>query len=307
MMDLIDKGPAEPGGNADIGIDSLSGKTSRDQSRELDQFYTRPDVATACMEKVREFIQEDVGTWLEPSAGTGVFLDLLPTPRIGLDLDPQHPEILCRDFLSWKEGPNLVKPVVTVGNPPFGRNSSLALKFVNEAAKFSKWICMILPRTFEKKAMQNKMSKHHELIYSEPLDSYSFIHRGEPYCVPCCFQIWKLLPKTQKRTLHRPEMTHPDFKFVENHEDADFAFQRVGVNAGKASKEGLLKSWKSNHFIKAVNGVDPDELMANLNSIDWKAISGKTAGNPSIGKGEMIEAYSIKCPPGARPGMFDFG
>lgn len=297
MLDLFGKeAAAAEDGTATVDA-TTDGRTRADL---FDQYYTRRDVAALCMEHVRAHVPVDeVATWLEPSAGTGAFLTLLPTPRVGLDIDDEHSheEAIAQDFLKWHGGGSLARPVVTVGNPPFGRNASLALAFVNHAARFSDWICMILPRTFDKATMQNKVNLHYELVASHPLDPFSFEYEGQPYDVPCCFQIWRLKPAGEKRRPHRAHMTHPDFRFVASKDDADFAFQRVGVNAGLASREGLDKSWKSNHFIKAADGVDPERLMADLNSIDWKTISSRTAGNPSIGKGEMIEAYSRISPP----------
>lgn len=296
MQDLFGNHAEAMDNTSDDAVASAAApEGTQDRSRELDQFYTRPEVAAKCMEYIREHVPDDIATWLEPSAGTGVFLGMLPTPRIGFDIDKEHAgeEVKLQNFLEWDGGGNLKRPVATVGNPPFGKNSSLALRFVNRAAGFSDWICMILPRTFDKAAMRNKVSLHHELVESYPLDPFSFEHQGELYDVPCCFQIWKRLPIDKKREIHRPFKTHPDFDFVDDHTKADFAFQRVGGKAGYASREGLAKSWKSNHFIKVKEGIDAQAVMDALNSIDWKDISGNTAGNPSIGKGEMIQAYSV--------------
>ena len=308
IIDIINKSSANKEASFIDDVSSTKNENAKIyKSRKFDQFYTCADVASDCLKKARKYIKDDIATWLEPSAGAGAFLKLLPAPRIGLDIDPQHPEVLHANFLTWKKGEMLARPVVTIGNPPFGKNSSLAIQFVNEAARFSDWICMILPRTFEKSSVQNKVNRHFELVKTYLIKPNSFIYCGEPYNVPCCFQIWRRLPTTQKRKLHHSEMTHPHFSFVENPKKADFAFQRVGVKAGKASIEGLDKSYKSNHFIKASEGVNPVDIMKDLNSIDWKVISEKTAGNPSISKGEMIAAYSIIHPPGSKPGMFDFG
>jgi len=44
----------------------------------------------------------DFDIQLEPSAGTGVFLiQMDPTKRIGIDIDPRLPDILNHDFLKW--------------------------------------------------------------------------------------------------------------------------------------------------------------------------------------------------------------
>lgn len=295
----------------------------RKGKRELDQFYTRPEIARRCMTLVAAAVSKHVdgviGTWLEPSAGMGAFLDLMPTPRLGLDLDPAHEEVVPEDFLLWKGGTRLPGPVVTVGNPPFGKNASLALRFVNHAASFSSLVCMILPRTFEKASMQAKVAKTHHLVETHTLDPDSFSFDGANYSVPCCFQIWKRMPLDNLRTVNRAVLKHCHFRFVENQgmtaSDADamgvhFAFQRVGGKAGLASVEGLTKSWKSHYWIIAdENHVDPEELMRRLNDIDWSEHKHRTAGNPSIGKGELILEYTNRhgsCVPPPPPGTFDF-
>lgn len=287
-------------------------------SRELDQFYTHPDVAAACMGHVRDKVVGDFSLWIEPSAGTGAFLDLLPYPRMGLDLDKErrHPEIEPGiDFLEWREWRQLPKPVVTVGNPPFGRNASLALKFMNKAMLFSDHVCMILPRTFEKEAMQAKIDKRFKLVETYAIAPFSFVHEGKPYDVPCCFQIWSRLPEGVHREDDDRYLKHSGFSFVENHEEAHFAFQRVGAKAGHVSEEGLGKSWKSHYFLRAndVTDIKSRKLMAILRSIDWTEVRARTAGNPSIGKAELVKAYGAivgDCPenkPKPRPTQISLG
>lgn len=289
---LFGFGPTHEGADADA--ENRSDGES-DKARELDQFYTRPDVAAWCMARIREVLPwNEIDTWIEPSAGEGVFFRLLPEGRRrGFDIDDEHAGagIEHQDFLTW-DGEGMSGRTAYVGNPPFGRNCSLALAFFRRAVQLNAdWICMVLPRTFEKASIQNKIPRGYVLATeSQTIGEYAFVHNGEPYDVPCCFQIWRKLPPGEMRPLHDRVLKHGDFDFVGNHKDADFAFQRVGAKAGLASKEGLHRSWKSNHFIKVRTGVDPQELMRQLNDIQWDRIKGKTAGNPSISKGEMIAA-----------------
>jgi hypothetical protein len=300
QQSLFDElGPKDPETEEHEIVDEQ--ELARVKSRELDQFYTRPEVAEKCMDKIREIVPvSDIRLWIEPSAGTGVFFGQLPNPKRGFDIDKAHAGkgVEIRNFLEWNYR-EVTGPVAVVGNPPFGKNSSLALEFIKRASLFADWICMILPRTFEKETMQNKIPRGFELVEESimVLEPFSFMHNDEPYDVPCCFQIWKKLPPGQIRGMHRQVRNHPDFTFVNDPKDADFAFQRVGGKAGLASKEGLTRSYKSNHFIKASEGVDWKKLMDDFNAIDWKSISEKTAGNPSISKGEMIAAISVIRPP----------
>lgn len=172
-------------------------------AKELDQFFTKPEIAENLIKKLDQmFIFDNFDCILEPSAGSGSFYDLLPKEkRIGIDIDatPFSPYIK-RDFL--KINPReLIKmdnpdKVLVIGNPPFGKNAAKALQFLNHATKFSNIICFILPKTFNKISIQNRVVLDFSIIYNEELPNNSFFVHGEDgniqeYDVSCSFQIWK--------------------------------------------------------------------------------------------------------------------
>ncbi|HCT55377.1 MAG TPA: hypothetical protein DF712_23270, partial [Balneola sp.] len=65
----------------------------------LDQFYTKPEVAKLCCDLMDFSKYESV---LEPSAGTGAFLDFLPSEKTNaLDIDPKREDIEEGDFLKY--------------------------------------------------------------------------------------------------------------------------------------------------------------------------------------------------------------
>ena len=104
----------------------------------MDQFYTNEDVSI-----------ESYDIQLEPSAGTGSFYKLMnPQKRIGLDIEPKYNGIIKQDFLIYN--PDASKSYICIGNPPFGKVSSLAIRFFNKCAQFSDVIAFIIPRTFNK-------------------------------------------------------------------------------------------------------------------------------------------------------------
>ncbi len=267
---------------------SLSVGVPSTQARALDQFFTCPEVATKCVSELVKWTDRQSGDWLwiEPSAGGGAFLDAMPYPQIGLDIASARSDVMKADFLDWRPG-KTNRRVAVVGNPPFGKNASLARAFVNHAAGFADVIAFIVPRTFEKPAFINKLDPRLHLVSQHALDESSFEFAGEPYSVPTVFQIW------ERRITFRPltpQVTHhPDFSFVPAN-DAHFAFQRVGARAGLASVAGLQKSPQSHYFLKARD--NHRTLLERLSAIDWTPIKTRTAGNPSIGKGELIAAYS---------------
>ena len=69
-------------------------------SNNLDQFYTKEDIAIKYFNKLKEIINIDnVDYLIEPSAGTGSFFNLLDSnKRIGLDLDPKCSDVQQLDY-----------------------------------------------------------------------------------------------------------------------------------------------------------------------------------------------------------------
>ena len=140
----------------------------------LDQFYTKPEVVDRVLSLINCSLFDYV---VEPSAGAGDFLRRLPKDtRVGIDLEPADPEIEQGDFFDFK--PATTKNVLTIGNPPFGKNSSLAVKFFNHAASFSDCIAFIVPRTFRKPSIINRLHQNFHLI--EELSRRCLGHAFQP-------------------------------------------------------------------------------------------------------------------------------
>ena len=104
----------------------------------LDKFYTLPECSKRCIDKVSSMY--DIARWdviVEPSAGNGSFLNQIPSnKKIGIDISPEHPDIIKQDFFDYHPPPEH-KNILVIGNPPFGRISSLAIKFFNPSLKLA--------------------------------------------------------------------------------------------------------------------------------------------------------------------------
>jgi hypothetical protein len=266
-------------------------------ARRHDQFYTRRDVAVRLAKIVAESLANPPAIWVEPSAGDGAFVDAialagLPGQVIALDIDPARQDVSKGDFLTWALPASAKGVVAALGNPPFGKNASLAVKFFNRAASFADAIGMIFPRTFQKKGLQNRLDTSFKLIMEEVLPPDSFVFEGEIVAVPCVFQIWVRLPPGQLRPLHAITRKHSDFDFVDR-AFGDFAFQRVGVAAGKIKPVDAPISPESHLFIRVSDRKRVAEVRGRLAAVDWQGFKHSTAGNPSIGKGEIVEAYTL--------------
>lgn len=257
------------------------------RAKELDQFYTSRATASACWGELKKSVKlHRMAVFLEPSAGDGAFFELLPQKRrIGLDLDPKHPDVAQGDFLRYPVE-TLPPHLVTVGNPPFGKNSSLAVRFFNHAAKASEVVAFIVPMTFRKPSVTNRLDPHFHLVKDVELARDAFVFEGSPYSVPCCFQVW--VRSSERRAKVGGALEHPDFRFVDK-VDADFAIRRVGAVAGRIFKEFAGYSAASNYFIKAVAPVDT--VIERLSRVDWTFAKENNAGNPSISKRELVRGY----------------
>ena len=98
-------------------------------NNQLDKFYTLPAYSKKCIEKVFELYSYDAfDLIIEPSAGNGSFYHQLncETDKIGIDIQPEHPDIMQQDYLYYTPPVNK-KKIMVIGNPPFGRVSSTAV------------------------------------------------------------------------------------------------------------------------------------------------------------------------------------
>lgn len=260
---------------------SSRGKVGREKA--LGQFYTRCDLAAQYYSVFCRFFDPKKFQFVEPSAGSGMFLRVLPTSTFGCDIAPAIPGIFTANFLALRIYCSL--PTACIGNPPFGKNSRLAIDFFNRAADFSDVIAFIVPRTFRKASTINKLDDRFHLIHEELVPDEAFMFQGKPRSVPTVFQIWV---REENRREKLPEIrTHRDFKFMPaaEAESADFALQRIGKNAGMVH-DGLKRSPKAHYFIKG----DVEDIMRELQPA-FSAVAQDTAGKPSLSKTEIVRLY----------------
>jgi hypothetical protein len=255
----------------------------------IDTFMTKPSLAVRLYEVTKMKIAEheiSFDRWLEPSAGDGAFYTLLPEGSLGIDIEKRIEGVIEHDFLSFTDFGN--HTFCTIGNNPFGKNASLAIRFFNHAARVSNAIALILPRTFRKASVQNKLDPYFHLIHEEVVPDNSFLHMGAEVDVPCVFQIW------QKRKTKRPHIAtryrgdNLEFLPPGRHHEATIAFQRIGVGAGtiKPIEPGKpLPAAQSHYFIRC-----DEHAHAILRAINFHTRY-DTAGNPSISKSEIVNAY----------------
>ena len=61
-------------------------------------------------------------------------------------------------------------PRITITNPPFGRNHSLSIPFFNKCADISNYIGFIIPKSWRKWSILNRLDRRFHLIHDEDLN-----------------------------------------------------------------------------------------------------------------------------------------
>lgn len=200
-----------------------------------EQFYTPLDTARLVVAHVLEHIPHARSrTWLEPSAGTGAFVEALAeqgiTDVIALDIEPHHPKVTKQDFLTWETNRT---DLIAIGNPPFGRNNALSIPFFNHCATMCTDIAFIVPRSWHKWSVTNRMDMNFELRNDLEL-SINYVDRfGEHgYAsnnLKTCLQVWSRTETPRERV----RIIDNGFVSKCDPADADIAMKVFGYGCGK--------------------------------------------------------------------------
>jgi hypothetical protein len=261
----------------------------------IDKFYTTPAVALQCQALIQGHLSIGPNDLIiEPSAGNGVFLPIikaLTTNYRFYDIAPEHSEIHQQDYLNLATEAFLPKNKIhVIGNPPFGRQSSLAIKFIKKSCEFCHSLSFILPKSFKKDSLKKTFPPYFHLRSETDLPEKAFLVDGIEYSVPCVFQIWEKCATTRAIS----EKIEPTkFTFVKQHEHPDISFRRVGVNAGVIDTVALEeKSAQSHYFIKFASDVKiKPSLLAKLRALKFAADN--TVGPRSISKQELSKEFNM--------------
>lgn len=289
---------------------------SIEEAKELDKFYTNRRVANSCYSLYKKFLVKhkvilDNILFVEPSAGDGAFLEIIEGNKIGFDIKPptnNKLKILQLDYLTSNIKDVLPKkhkkrPIVILGNPPFGKKSKLAIQFVNKSLEYSNIVGFVVPIQFRKWSVQSKILKNAKLVVDKSLDENSFELMGKPYNVRCCFQIWVRddFPTKLKdmRMMQSPDLSHPDFEMFQYNRtegakkffkyDWDFGVLRQGYGdyTIKITEQDEIDEKKQWIFFKAKNKT----VLKRLLGVDFEKLSKNNIGIPGFGKADMVKEY----------------
>ena len=274
-----------------------------------EKFYTKPDVAEACWTYTKTFLKhlQTVDLYIEPSAGNGSFLKLLPSDypnvyRIGLDIDPDDKEITKKNFFHYTTK-MIADNVLVIGNPPFGKRGRTAIEFFNHAATMADTVAFIVPVNFRKFMVHRQLNSSMDLIGQMPLQRNSFfLPSGGDYEINTEFQVWtrQSVPMKNLRRFQSEPTSHVDFemwqynntdealKFFKN--DFHFAvpcqgwqdYSRKETDADKCekNKQWILIKARSPEALNALHMIDFENLAMSCSTIV-----------PGFRKRDVVEAY----------------
>lgn len=280
------------------------------QKHDLDKFYTKRSVAAMC---VAQLDLARYGRVIEPAAGDGAFVEALraalgapgraPEPGRGrdesgpghellaLDIAPEHPDIVCQDWFAFNKTSS--SPTLVVGNPPFGQQCTLALRFLNHAFEVvgAQTVAFVLPRSFRKASVQQRIFRSADLALEVLLPANSFLLEGGDYDLRAVFQVWERTEHAREQVARA--LTSPFLDFTRKDQPHDFAIRRVGGKAGHAFLDVPETSEQSNYFVRVAPGAGRPqvaEVVDLVNSINF-AVAEDGTGPKSLSKRELIALF----------------
>ena len=261
---------------------------------ELDKYYTPDDLAKYCVEKTKEIIgEENITEYLEPSAGSGVFLKYLDKPYLAYDIEPEGENIVQDDYLTldleYKKGRCII------GNPPFGRGNALSVQFYKKAIKECDYISFILPIS----QLNNNIQMYEfDLIYSEDLElkEYSGVK------LHCCLNIYKrpLSNKLNKKPNYKlKDVEIKDYrrgrhKTIPSDYNYDIAICGWGYNIG--NKVEYTGQYAKELYIKIKNAKYRQEVIDLINNTDWKKYLGSINGRNPLNQWQVYKYIKEQIP-----------
>jgi hypothetical protein len=209
--------------------------------------------------------------WESVEKYTDVMSDFIMVGNDFIDLTPSHRTYnynLEDDYFSG----------TVIGMPPKGVRTDKEIEYFNACAVFAEVIIFVVPKTFRKISVQNRLSMEFVLEYEMELGHDAFIENGKPADKPYIVQVWC---RGDRQAMHP---VTGDFSFVKF---SSLAIRRNGAKAGEIVRN-LLKYSNSFYYIEP----HIDNLSETLESIDWTVVSHNTIGVPSISKSEIIWLYN---------------
>jgi hypothetical protein len=245
-----------------------------------DCYFTKEHISKSLIEKIS---LNSFDLIIEPSAGSGSFIKNLKNVKyLAYDIEPKYPEIIKQDYLLLDTS-QFTGKILVLGNPPFGKCSSLASKFIKKSCEYADTIAFVLPKSFKKPSKYKAFPLNFHCILIEDLPKNSFTINDKDIDVECSFFIY------EKRNYNRNDIpilkSNENYKFIKKEQielqTNVIAFRRVGVYAGKFIFENTNELSSESHYFIVLN--------KELNVSNCKFDTNNTVGPKSISKQELIK------------------
>jgi hypothetical protein len=245
-----------------------------------EQYYTPASLADKLVKQLFSTVPNaKAARFLEPAGGTGSFIQALQrhgvTAITAFDTHPKHELVTRADFLAQELTETRL---ITVTNPPFGRNNQLAVPFFNHAARYSSHIAFLVPRSWRKWSVINRLDPNFHLISDTDVEVIFESESGEAVAIRndlrSCFQIW------ERRQTQRPKITVPQSGLIRKvkPQDADIAFRCFGFGAGRLYREFVREPNTTLMFL----AVREPWVMDLLEDLDYSVFAHNTAYTKAV-------------------------
>jgi len=258
--------------------------SQRERVTGTEQYYTPLEISTYCVDKMLELVENKNVTWLEPAGGKGAFIEALLSRGIrdivSFDIEPLHKMVqLTEDFLTENLSEMNLEQSITLTNPPFGRANSLAIPFFNKCAEVSDYIGFIVPKSWRKWSVINKLNMSFHCIYDEELQvNYDYPNADvkSKNKLATVFQIW------ERRLTQREFIKIEDRGYIQKvkPDEADVSLTVFGRGCGKVKTDFPKIPNTTQMFLK----IKQSDVLTALQSVDFSRFFNNVA---------FVEALSI--------------
>lgn len=266
----------------------------------FDKYYTPPNVARWCIDKVKEVIgEENITEWVEPSAGSGSFSHQIPGCK-AYDLYPQHEYIEQADFLELDLG-GYKKGRCFIGNPPFGGGAGKLIKsFYNKSCDNGDYIAYIQPASY-----CNNYNKFYrfEIVYSCLLKTH--YTNTELYT---SFTIYKRNPDKQDFREKKVKLKDVTFTRISRNNkgnkhkvNLDYDYCMGSFGAGNVLRQDVPYRTAGNILVKCNNKDNKDKIITVLKWLyyydrETKILQKKCISSNSVSDDTLIKILKICIP-----------
>ncbi len=251
-----------------------------------EQFYTPQALALTLTKQIEPLVGGLKGKLvIEPAGGTGAFIkaarELGATKVLSFDIEPKSDGVQLGNFLEADLAG--INGAITISNPPFGRNNSLSIPFFNKAAKHSDYIAFIVPRSWRKWSVVNRLNRNFHLVHDEDLSIDYVDDLGEMVWqksnLRTCFQLW------QRQDTERELIKVQDLGLVSKvgPEEADVAITVFGYSCGLVRTEFERVPNSTVMFLK----IHDERVLGALKSADFSRFFRNTAYTEALSLQEI--------------------